>query len=131
MQGPIPFLKEEGDREKFDQFLQNLDMGEEFKKDRDIVSMLAKRFNAFDCKGRIAKIKTVEFRVKVKQNAHIPESTLIKYDPERKKFLREWVDECVKKDYLIRASPGQVKCAFSPVVVKKKTAPWFRVCANF
>ena len=59
-------------------------MEDHYKIDRQVLEVLARNFDAFDCKGRVAKIKSVEFRVKVKANAHIPITSVIKYDPKRK-----------------------------------------------
>ena len=47
-------------------------MNDTYKTDRNVISVLAKNFDMFDCKGQVARISNLQFRVKIKPNAVIP-----------------------------------------------------------
>ena len=103
-------------------------MPPELKHDRRILTVLAKNFEVFDCKGRVAKIKNVELEIRVKPGAEILKTSPIFYDKERIKHLEKELHDWLEKGYIER---GIVKCAFPPVVVKKKGPKKFRTCVNF
>ena len=103
-------------------------MAQNLKRDRRVLTVLAECFDVFDCKGRVAKLKNVELEIHVKPGAEIPKTSPIFYDRERTEHIERDLKEWLDKGYIER---GKVRCAFPPVVVKKKGPKKFRTCVNF
>ena len=62
-------------------------MAPELKRDRRVLTVLAKNFDVFDCKGRVARVKNVELEICVKPGAEIPKTAPIFYDRERTEHI--------------------------------------------
>lgn len=103
-------------------------MEERYKSNREVIAVLAKNFDVFDCKGQVSRINNTIFRINIRPGAIVPKTTGIRLDKERLEFVHRWIKECVDKGYVER---GPTVCAFPPVVVNKKGPAKFRACVNF
>ena len=65
-------------------------MDPEHKSNREVISVLAKNFETFDYKGQVCRVNNVTFRVKIKENAVIPETRVPRLDKERQDFVQNW-----------------------------------------